>query len=159
MSNNSNAELGNGSEVKPKRRSKSQTNLRQTTPPQNYKKISKRTKLTKAPLIPVEIDQIKKCTTKNMFKAVLVELSEEWKDIIRFYLTECYIFDLYTRKIEDKKHLLSKREILYNVIDNPTLLDLDCHFDNNLMKNFCTGLSNFLKTSLTKMKDCMKQKK
>ncbi len=122
------------------------------------KRIVKKTQKTKIHVTSPEIDKIKSCTTKNMFKNVLMELNAEWRDIVKFYLTDCYIFDLYTRKIEDKKHLLSKREILYSVVDTPSFLDLDCHFDNNLIKNFCTGLSNFLRLNLSKMKECMLKK-
>jgi len=124
-----------------------------------HRRITKQPKKTKFSFNCPEIDKIKRCTTKNMFKNVLLELDDEWKDIIRFYLTDCYIFDLYTRKIEDKKHLLSKREILYNVVEQPSFLDLDCHFDNNLVKNFCTGLSNFLRNNFIKIKDCMAKMK
>ena len=107
---------------------------------------------------PPEIDKLKKCNTKNSFKKVLGSLSAEWKQLIKFYLTDCFIFDLYTRKLEDKKHLLSKREVFYTVIENPGFLDLDCHFDNNLVKNFCTGLSNFLRKNYQKMKEVIKEK-
>lgn len=116
-------------------------------------------KNSKYQILPNEIDKIKKCNTKNSFKQILTGLTPEWKDLIKFYLTDCFIFDLYTRKLEDKKHLLSKREIFYSVIENPDVLDLDCHFDNNLVKNFCTGLSNFLKKNYQKMKDIIAQEK
>ena len=107
---------------------------------------------------PAEIDKLKKCNTKNSFKTVLSSLSPEWKQLIKFYLTDCFIFDLYTRKLEDKKHLLSKREVFYTVIENPGFLDLDCHFDNNLVKNFCTGLSNFLRKNYKKMREVITEK-
>ena len=117
------------------------------------KKITKKVARGKPHFACSEIDRLKACTTKNMFKAVLLELSSEWREIIGFYLTDCFVFDLYTRKIENKKHLLSKREILYSVVENPSFLELDCHFDNNLIKNFCTGLANFLKRNLSKIKE------
>lgn len=116
-------------------------------------------KSLKYQILPNEIDKIKKCNTKNSFKQVLISLDPNWKELIKFYLTDCFIFDLYTRKLEDKKHLLSKREIFYSVIENPEVLDLDCHFDNNLVKNFCTGLSNFLKKNYQKMKDMIEKEK
>lgn len=116
-------------------------------------------KSTRYQILPNEIDKIKKCNTKNSFKQILNSLTPEWKELIKFYLTDCFIFDLYTRKLEDKKHLLSKREIFYSVIENPDVLDLDCHFDNNLVKNFCTGLSNFLKKNYQKMKDAIAEEK
>ena len=74
---------------------------------------------------------------------------------MKYYLTDCFIFDLYTRKLENKAHILSKREIFYSVIDDPTFLSLDCHFDNNLVKNFCTGLANYLKKNYNQMKEVL----
>lgn len=127
--------------------------------PSSRIKKSRQTKGAKYQILPNEIDKIKKCNTKNSFKTILASLSPEWKELIKFYLTDCFIFDLYTRKLEDKKHLLSKREIFYSVIENPEMLDLDCHFDNNLVKNFCTGLSNFLKKNYQKMKDAIEEDK
>lgn len=141
-----------------------QVNIKPTGPLHNkIKKAHAKEKQSKKSyryqILPNEIDKIKKCNTKNSFKQVLNSLDADWKELIKFYLTDCFIFDLYTRKLEDKKHLLSKREIFYSVIENPEMLDLDCHFDNNLVKNFCTGLSNFLKKNYQKMKDIIAQEK
>ena len=115
----------------------------------NNKKIKKK----KNQFSPNEINLLKKCTTKNKLNKILQKnLSQKWKKLIKFYITDCFIFDLYTRKLENKIKLLENREIFYNIIDNPDLLKIDCHFDNNMIKNFCTGLSNYLKIHFLKMK-------
>ena len=59
-------------------------------------------------------------------------------------MTECFIYDLYIRRLENKMFLLSKREFLFSLIEKPDLLNTDCHFDNNLLKNYCTGIANFI---------------
>ena len=106
------------------------------------KRISK--KKEKFSLSCVEIEKLKKCNSKAALRKILIQLTPEWKRIIKFYMTECFIHDLYTRRLENKMFLLSKRELLYRLIDNPELLTMDCHFDNNLLKNFCTGIANFV---------------
>ena len=91
-----------------------------------------------------EIEKLKKCNSKAALFRILTELSEEWRDILRFYMNKCFIHDLYTRRLANKMFLLSKRNLLYRLIDAPELLNRDCHFDNNLLKNFCTGVANFV---------------
>ena len=133
---------------------------------EKLKEVKKKLKITKATtskrnlvhkdkLIPSEIDQLKHCNTKTSFKTYLLSLTDEWKEIFKFYLTDCFIYDLYSRKIDNKRHILSKREIIYSFIDNPKLLELDCNFDNNFVKNFCTGLANFLQIHLTSIKTAL----
>ena len=91
-----------------------------------------------------QIRKLKKCNSKIALRRILLKLSPEWKKIIKFYMTDCFINDLYTRRLANKKFLLSKRELLFKVIDSPELLTMDCHFDNNLLKNYCTGIANFV---------------
>lgn len=97
------------------------------------------------PSVPAEILLLKKCNTKKAFKEVLGKLSTHWKHMIQYYLKDCFIYDIYNRKLECKLQLLAKRETLFAVVADPNLLDSGCHFDNNLVKNFCTGLANFIK--------------
>jgi hypothetical protein len=105
------------------------------------KKIRKKQKnLVHSP----QIKKLKQCNSKIQLRRIILKLTPEWKKIIKFYMTECFIHDLYTRRLENKMFLLSKRELLYRLIDNPELLNLDCHFDNNLLKNYCTGIANFV---------------
>ena len=59
-------------------------------------------------------------------------------------MSECFLLDIFARKLENKMVLMNKRQFFYNVIDKPDLLSIDCHFDNNILKNFCTGIFNFL---------------
>jgi len=56
---------------------------------------------------------------------------------------EYFVCDIYNRKVENKQILLNRKSKLLNVIENPKLLDYDCQFDNNLMKNFCCGFASF----------------
>ena len=110
-------------------------------------------------IIPHQILLLKKCTTKNKLIKTLLNLPPNWKNLIKLYITDCFIFDLYTRKLQNKFKLLENREIFYEIIDNPELLNISCHFDNNMIKNFCTGVSNYLNIHYIKMNQILEEKK
>ena len=131
------------------------SNRRRVRTQRKKKRISKNKILKTFP----EIERLRRCTSKANLRRILLSLDAEWKRIIKFYMTECFIYDLYIRRLENKMFLLSKRQLLYTLIDNPELLTTDCHFDNNLLKNYCTGIANFIlnhyddiKTALAKRK-------
>lgn len=116
------------------------SNRRKTRKMRKKKRISKNKIMKSFP----EIERLRRCTSKANLRRILLSLDAEWKKIIKFYMTECFIYDLYVRRLENKMFLLSKRQLLYTLIDNPELLTTDCHFDNNLLKNYCTGIANFI---------------
>lgn len=93
---------------------------------------------------PHRLMELKKCNSKDTLRRILLKLSPESKRMVRFYMTDCFIQDLFTRRLKNKGFLLSKRELLFRAIENPDVLAMDCHFDNNLLKNFCTGVANFI---------------
>ena len=118
------------------------------------KKIKKTRRISKASIF--EIEKLKKCNSKSVLQKILSNFPEKWKLIIKFYMTDCFVHDLYTRRLENKMYLLSKRELLYRLIDKPELLAMDCHFDNNLLKNFCTGIANFVTKHRNKISKILK---
>ena len=128
----------------------SEINPKLTKKPKRLKKFSSASKTKKIKkkketiLHNSQIKKLKQCNSKIQLRRIILKLTPDWKKIIKFYMTECFIHDLYTRRLENKMFLLSKRELLYKLIDNPELLTLDCHFDNNLLKNYCTGIANFV---------------
>ncbi len=100
---------------------------------------------------PAIFNKIKKCKSKKNLKILLKGLPEFWKKLICIYLKKYFIFDLYTRKLADKIYILNKREIFHQILHNPDLLDKNCHMNNNTMKNFCVGLTNYLKKNHLKI--------
>lgn len=90
-------------------------------------------------------DKFKSCTSKKNLQKILFNFTNKAKLILKFYISECFIIDIFNRKIENKRLLMAKRQLFYNIVNNPNILSKDCHFDNNLLKNFCTGASNFIK--------------
>ena len=115
-------------------------NRRKKNKSKQSKKISKKKVIRAFP----SIEKLRTCTSKRGLRKLLKSLNPYWRIIIKFYMTECFIFDLFSRRLENKMFLLSKRDFLYSLIDNPDLLASDCHFDNNLLKNYCTGVANFI---------------
>lgn len=93
----------------------------------------------------INFDKFKSCTSKKNLQSILFNFTKKAKQILKFYLTHCFIIDIFKRKIENKRMLMAKRDIFYAIINNPEILSNDCHFDNNLLKNFCTGAGNFIK--------------
>ena len=91
-----------------------------------------------------QLRKLKKCSTKYSFKNLLIETSLLFKKILIFYMQECFFFDLYSRRLLCKNYLMSRRNLLYRIIENPSALDSDCHFNNNILKNFCKGMANFI---------------
>lgn len=108
------------------------------------KKSTKKIRKKKILKMNPKMEKLRTCTSKSGLRDFLHYLTPKWKNIIKFYMTECFIFDLYIRRLENKMFLLSKRHFLFSIIEQPDLLTNDCHFDNNLLKNFCTGLANFI---------------
>ena len=92
---------------------------------------------------PQYIIDLKKCLSKSRFKEILSKGGNKLKDLLKVYQMEYFVCDIYNRKVENKQILLNRKSKLLNVIENPTLLDYDCQFDNNMMKNFCSGFASF----------------
>lgn len=98
-----------------------------------------------------EMKLISKCLAKSHFKEALDSLSNRWKALLKVYLRECFISDIFNRKLEKKGILLQRKNKLIHIIDHPSDLNYDCQFDNNMMKNFCTGFINYYKKNVREM--------
>jgi hypothetical protein len=88
--------------------------------------------------------KLRSCSTKSMLHDCLLKMSIFSKKVLEFYLTECFILDVFSRKVSNKIELFRKREFFLNCIDDPDLLLKRFNFDNNLVKNFCIGAVNFI---------------
>ena len=126
----------------------------------SQKIVVRRLKIAKKALLSnnlPEIGIIKSCNTKKSFMDMLLKLSPLWKEIIKFYLVKCFVYDIYNRKMNDKLKLLAKREVLYEAVDNPLVLNFGCHFDNNLVKNFCSGVANYVKHNYARIVEAIRR--
>ena len=88
--------------------------------------------------------RLQKSNSKYELVKFFERATDKGKKIIKFYLSECFLIDIFSRKLSDKKLMMSKRQLFYDSVDNPKLLLFECKYDNNLLKNFSAGLINFL---------------
>ena len=86
------------------------------------------------------------CTSKMKLMRIFNQLNKIWKNFVTFYLERCYIIHLSIRQLKDVSELMRYRQNLYDSLKDPQLLLNRVHFKNNLIKNFCKGLSNFFVT-------------
>ena len=107
-----------------------------------YRKIigrEKRKKLLKKYLI---LRLLWNCTSKIKLMQIFEQINSKWKKFIKFYLGRCLIFHLSIRQLKNVSEIMRHRQNLYDSIENPQLLINQFNFTNNLIKNFCKGISN-----------------
>lgn len=84
------------------------------------------------------------CTSKYQLRNILSGLSMKNKNLLREYMRKCFIFHLHVRPISNISELLKQRRVIYESIGNPDVLCGNKSFANNLIKNFCKGVVNFI---------------
>jgi hypothetical protein len=82
--------------------------------------------------------------SKWEFREVLLKLPTRYKSFLKMYICKWFVEHLHLRPIKNIPEYLSKRQVLYEVIDEPNLLTRKRSFPNNLVKNFCRGVINFI---------------
>lgn len=112
----------------------------------NFPLLMKQVKKRKKKLGKVneDLQRLRKCSTKKMLCKCLRAMQRTNKGILVAYMRHCFIFDVFTRRVVNRKLLFSKRTFLLECILDPANLNKECSFDNNLIKNFCTGAVNFI---------------
>jgi hypothetical protein len=83
------------------------------------------------------------CTSKVQLMQIFEQMTLVWKKFLQFYLSRCLIFHLTIRQLKNVSELMRHRQNLYDCVNEPELLVSKINFSNNLIKNFCKGLSNF----------------
>lgn len=120
--------------------------LKQKHPHIDFPLLMKQIKKRKKKLGKVndDLQRLRKCSTKKMLQKCLLGMGGHNKDVLIVYMENCFIFDVFTRRVVNRKLLFCKRSFLLNCILDPKNLSQECSFDNNLVKNFCTGAVNFI---------------
>ena len=103
--------------------------------------------------------KLKNCASKIELMILIGNLSQFAKDIIKFYMTECFILDVFSRNIIDKHQLFAKRQFFYDMIDDPKILENMIFYNNNIIKNFCCGCMNFIEKYFYDIEYQFKKKK
>lgn len=90
-----------------------------------------------------QLNELRDCISKHHLRLILKKLEPKWKFLMKLYLNKYLISDLYSRKLENTSIILTSRKTLIRSIEDPDLLEEDCHFDNNTVKNFSKGFVIF----------------
>lgn len=90
------------------------------------------------------LKKIAKCNAKMQLVKIFSSLSRRWKKLIRCYLERCFLMHLHLRQIKQIGELMRNRQNIYDALEDPELLNNQVNFGNNLVKNFCKGLANFV---------------
>lgn len=112
----------------------------------NFPQLMKQAKKRKKKLGKVndDLQRLRKCSTKKMLRQCLRGMHPANKGVLLAYMRHCFIFDVFTRRVVNRKLLFSKRTFLLECVLEPGNLRRECSFDNNLIKNYCTGAVNFI---------------
>jgi hypothetical protein len=84
------------------------------------------------------------CTSKYQLQNILFELPFQFKVLLQEYMSKCFIFHVHMRPINNISQLLLQRNVIFNAIMDPQILNGNKSFANNLVKNFCKGMVTFL---------------
>ena len=84
------------------------------------------------------------CNSKIKLIRIFSNLSPKWKSFMKYYLSNCFIKHLCIRQIKNFNDLLAKRSIFFQALDDPQLFINQINFGNNIIKNFCKGVCNFI---------------
>lgn len=88
--------------------------------------------------------KIAECNAKLQLVKIFHTLSTKWKRLIRAYLEKSFVMHLHLRQIKNIRELLRHRQNIYDALEDPEILNNKVNFGNNLVKNFCKGLANFV---------------
>ena len=92
----------------------------------------------------IQIRKLKLCKSPTQLQQLLVRLTPRWRNILKFYMTECFIFDFHAQSWQKNKLLLSKRDLFYNAIDDPALLLRPAKFGSDFVPLYCTRIADFV---------------
>ena len=109
-----------------------------------YRPIMSRTKRRKIIKVYPMIKRISKCNSKIELIRIFTSLTKKWKKLIKKYMERCFLIHLHLRQIKDFSELMFHRQNIYDALEDPIILESRVNFANNLVKNFCKGLTNYI---------------
>ena len=109
-----------------------------------FRPIMSRNKRRKVIKVYPMIRRISKCNSKTELIKIFSSLTLNWKQLIKKYMERCFLLHLHLRQIKDFSELMHHRQNIYDALEDPVILESRVNFANNLVKNFCKGLTNFI---------------
>ena len=121
----------------------------------HFRPIMSRNKRRKILKVYPMIKRISKCNSKTELIKIFTSLTKKWKKLIKKYMERCFLIHLHLRQIKDFSELMHHRQNIYNALDDPIILESRVNFANNLVKNFCKGLTNYIVMFFDELIDCL----
>lgn len=84
------------------------------------------------------------CSSKTNLISVLSVLPGPYRNFVKLYLRRFFLMHVHLRQIKNLFQLMSHRQSIYNAVDQPEILRGNMKFKNNMVKNFCKGVVNFV---------------
>lgn len=110
----------------------------------HYRKIVNRN--TRAQLLQehIHLKQISNCNSRVILSKIFQRINKKMKFLLEKYVKDWMIYHLHIRQIKQFGQLMRHRQILFESIEDPSLLIDGPVFENNLIKNFCKGFVHFV---------------
>jgi hypothetical protein len=110
----------------------------------HYRKIVNRN--TRAQLLQenIHLKQISNCNSRVILSKIFQRINKKMKFLLEKYVKDWMIYHLHIRQIKQFDQLMRHRQILFESIEDPSLLVDGPVFENNLIKNFCKGFVHFV---------------
>lgn len=92
----------------------------------------------------IHLKQISNCNSRVTLSKIFQRINKKLKNLLEKYVKDWMIFHLHIRQIKQFDQLMRHRQILFESIEDPSLLVDGPVFENNLIKNFCKGFVHFV---------------
>ena len=90
------------------------------------------------------VKQIYYCSSKAQMIGILNKLNTYWKELLKVYLSRFFLLHVHLRRRKNAKDFIKFRQLFFEMIDDSSILERQNHVHNNLIKNLCKGIVNFL---------------
>lgn len=91
-----------------------------------------------------ELQRMFRCNSKVNLIQIFHAISTKMKKMIKLYLERGFLLHLHLRQLKNLSKLMAQRQCIYRAVDQPDVLKGNVNFANNLVKNFCKGVVNFV---------------
>ena len=90
------------------------------------------------------IGKIYYCNSKSQLVLILETLNRDWRKLLKLYLSRFFVFHAHIRKMKNRLEFMRFRQLFYEMLDSPEALKDYMGISNNIIKNFCKGVVNFI---------------
>ena len=84
------------------------------------------------------------CNSKSTLISILDNLNPSWVCFLKLYMKRFFLFHCQIRKMKNQSDFIKLRQFFYEIIENSEILKNNIKITNNIIKNFCKGIMNFI---------------